>query len=104
MLKDKFFLKFSLLYENMTWSFLCKTWPYAWNQNIFLKKFWRKSGILIQDLYFYDVKIQTTIKQNLVEEYAEESQIFKNIYIFWIFFGPGRTRPAHFGLGQTCLA
>ena len=92
MLKDKFFLKFSLLYENMTWSFLCKTWPYAWNQNIFLKKFWRKSGILIQDLYFYDVKIQTTIKQNLVEEYAEESQIFKNIYFFELFLdraGPG---------------
>jgi len=55
-------------------------------------------------LYFYDVKIQTNFKQNLVEEYAEESQIFKNIYIFWILFGPGRTRPAHFGLGQTCLA
>jgi hypothetical protein len=38
------------------------------NQNIFLKKkFWRKSGILIPDLYFYDIKIQTNIKQNLVE-------------------------------------
>jgi len=41
------------------------------NENIyFFFKFWRKSGILIPDLYFYnfyDVKIQINIKQNLVE-------------------------------------
>jgi hypothetical protein len=66
----------------------------------FFSKFWRKPGILIPNLYFYDVKIQINIKQNLVEEYAEESQIFENIF-FWIFFGPGRTQPTHFGLGQT---
>jgi len=58
----------------------------------FKKKFWRKPGILIPDLYFYDVKIQTNIKQNLVEEHAEKSQIFKNIFFFELFLdraGPG---------------
>jgi len=55
--------------------------------------FWRKPGILIPDVYFYYVKIQINFKQNLVEKYAEELQIFKNI-----FFG---TRPTHFGLGRT---
>ena len=72
-------------------------------KTFFKKKFWWKPGILVPNLYFYDVNIQTNIKQNLVAEYAKESQIFKNIY-FLNFFGPGRTRPAHFGLGQTCLA
>jgi hypothetical protein len=43
-------------------------------------KFWRKPGILIQDVYFYDAKIQTNIKQNLVKKYAEELQIFENIF------------------------
>jgi hypothetical protein len=44
-------------------------------------------------LYFYDVKIQTNIKQNLVKKYAGKSQIFlkKN-------FGPGWTQPTHFGM------
>jgi hypothetical protein len=41
--------------------------------------FWRKPGILIPNVYFYDVKIQTNIKQNLVKKYVEESQIFENI-------------------------
>ena len=51
-------------------------------------------------MYFYDVKIQTNIKQNLVEKYVEESQIFKNIFLKFVF-GPGWTRPTHFGLGWT---
>jgi hypothetical protein len=55
-------------------------------------------------VYFYDVKIQTNIKQNLVEKYAEESGIFKNIFFFEFFFGPGWTRPTHFGLGRTSPA
>jgi len=38
--------------------------------------FLRKPGILILDLYFYGIKIQTNIKQNLVEKYGEKSQIF----------------------------
>jgi hypothetical protein len=32
--------------------------------------FWRKPGILIPDLYFYGLKIQINIKQNLVEKYT----------------------------------
>jgi hypothetical protein len=47
-------------------------------------------------VYFYDVKIQTNIKQNLVKKYAEELQIFKNIFLKF-FFGPGWTQPTHFG-------
>jgi hypothetical protein len=38
--------------------------------------FWLKPGILIPDLYLYDIKIQTNIKQNLVEKYAGKSQFF----------------------------
>jgi len=53
--------------------------------------FWRKPGILIPDVYFYDVKIQINIKQNLVEKYAGELQIFENI--FFEFFFWDRARP-----------
>jgi len=49
------------------------TWPYAWNNFFFL----RKLSILISDLYLYGMKIQTNIKQNLVEKYARKSQIFE---------------------------
>jgi len=42
------------------------------NKNIFFSKFWQKSGTLIPDLYFYDIKIQTNIKQNLVKTIREE--------------------------------
>ena len=59
----------------------------------FFLMFWQKQGILILDLYFYDVKIQTNIKQNLVEKYVEELQIFKNIF-FENFFWTGLD-PAH---------
>jgi hypothetical protein len=41
--------------------------------------FWRKLGILIPDLYFYGIKIQTNIKQNLVEKYTEKLQFKKKI-------------------------
>jgi len=47
------------------------------NKNMFFfLMFWWKPSILIPDLYFYNIKIQTNIKQNLAEKYAEESQIF----------------------------
>jgi hypothetical protein len=49
---------------------------------IYFFKFWRKPGILIPDLYFYDIKIQTDINQNGVEKYVGKSHIFKND--FWI--------------------
>jgi len=50
--------------------------------------FWRKPGILIPDLYFYDIKIQTNIKQNLVEKYVRKSQFFSEMF-FWIFLWTG---------------
>jgi len=40
---------------------------------IFLFNVLMKTGILISDLYFYNIKIQTNIKQNLIEKYAEKS-------------------------------
>jgi hypothetical protein len=43
--------------------------------------FWQKPGILIPDLYFYGIKIQTNIKKNLVEKYIEKLQ-FQNKKIF----------------------
>ena len=48
------------------------------NKNIFLKFliFWQKLGILILDLYLYNIKIQTNTKQNSVEKYAGKSLIF----------------------------
>ena len=64
-------------------------------------------------MYFYDVKIQTNIKQNLVEKYAEESGIFKNIFFFEIFFwtgldpthsfwaGPDKSSPVNSGALST---
>jgi len=57
------------------------------NKNIFLlnfSMFWWKLGILILDLYFYDIKIQTTIKQNLVKKIRGEITNF--LKIFLIFF------------------
>jgi hypothetical protein len=46
---------------------------------IFFFMFWRKPCILIPDLYFYGIKIQTNIKQNLVEKYMEKLQFQKKI-------------------------
>jgi hypothetical protein len=40
--------------------------------------FWRTLGILILDLYFYSMKIQTNTKQNSVEKYEEKSHYFNN--------------------------
>jgi hypothetical protein len=100
LLKSKYmlkhiFLKFSLLYENTIWLFLLwETWPYAWKQTCFFKKMlWWKPGILIPDLYFYDIKIKINIKQNSLENMPEKSQIFKNIFLK-IVFGLGWTFPA----------
>jgi len=58
-------------------------------------------------LYFYDVKIQTNIKQNLVEKYVEELQIFKNIFFenfFWTGLDPAHSfwaGPDLFGLVKS---
>ena len=74
------------LYENTIWNFLYfwKTWSYAWKQdffffvfpNIVFATFQRKSGILILDLYFYIIKIQTNINKKLVEKYMTKPRIF----------------------------
>jgi len=58
--------------------------------------FWPKSGILIPDLYLYGIKIQTNIKQNLVEKKLEKKYNFQNF--FWIGSDPAH----HFGLGRRC--
>jgi hypothetical protein len=48
------------------------------NKNMFFfLMFLRKPGILIPNVYFYDVKIQTNIKQNLVKK--KYAQSFENI-------------------------
>jgi hypothetical protein len=54
--------------------------------------FWRKPGILIPDVYFYDVKIQINIKQNLVKN-TRKSYKFSKIF-FKNFFWTGLD-PAH---------
>jgi len=50
-------------------------------------------------LYFYGVKIQTNIKQNLVEKYTEKIQ-FKKKIIFSFFLGCTQL----LGLGPTIRA
>jgi len=60
------FLNF-LLYENMIWKFLIRFERLDYmheNKTFFLNFFRRKPGILIPDLYLYNIKIQTDIKQN----------------------------------------
>jgi len=62
------------------YDFFKKTWPYARKQDIFFfdfiifffATFQRKPDILIPDLYLYGIKIQTNIKQNLVEKYVRK--------------------------------
>ena len=51
--------------------------------------FRQKPGILILDLYLYNIKIQTNIKQNSIKLYAEKSKTSKNIFNFFYWAGPG---------------
>jgi hypothetical protein len=71
------------------------------NKNIFFSKFWRKPGILIPDLYFYDIKIQTSIKKNLVKNTRGNHKFFRK-YIFWKFFWTGPD-PTQKNLGRSPL-
>jgi hypothetical protein len=49
-------------------------------------QFWRKSGILIPDLYLYSIKIQTNINQNGYKNTRENHKFFKRILgIFFVF-------------------
>ena len=65
-------------------------WPYAWKQNIFFfnKHFfcWRKPGILIPDLYLYNIKIQTDIDQNTVIKLPKNHKFFEIILKEFLFF------------------
>jgi hypothetical protein len=71
----------------------------------FFLMFWWKSGILILDLYFYCIKIQTHIKQNSVEKDAEKSQTFKNIFnnFFLTVLDPAHSFWAGLDLFGTCF-
>jgi hypothetical protein len=54
------------------------------NKDIFLKIFfWWKPDILIPDLYFYDLKMQTNINQNIKSKW-ENHKFSTMIYIFWL--------------------
>ena len=57
---------------------------------IYFFMFCRKPGILIPDLYFYNIKIQTNIDQNALKKYAGNHKFSENIFLN--FFGLGRTR------------
>ena len=65
-------------------------WPYAWKQNIFflINIFfcWRKPGILIPNLYLYNIKIQTDIEQNTVIKLQENHKFFEIIFEEFLFF------------------
>jgi hypothetical protein len=52
------------------------------NKNFF---FGRKLGILILDLYLYDIKIHTDINQHGVKNTRENCKIPKNIFEFFPF-------------------
>jgi hypothetical protein len=71
------------------------------NKKMFFLMFWRKPGILIPDVYFYDVKIQTNIKQNLIKKIRGRITNFWKY--FWIFFWT-ELDPAHsFWIGPDLL-
>jgi hypothetical protein len=53
--------------------------------------FLRKPGILIPDLYLYNIKIQTNINQNAVKNIRKNHKFFEKI--FGICFGLGPARP-----------
>jgi hypothetical protein len=59
-----YFLKFSLFYENTIWFLALR------DKNIFFNVF-TKTGYFNTGFVFLQYKVQTTIKQNLVEKYTE---------------------------------
>ena len=64
-------------------------WPYAWKQNTFFYKhffFWRKPGILIPDLYLYNIKIQTDIDQSTVIKLQKNHKFFEIIFEEFFYF------------------
>jgi len=98
--KTYIFLKFSLLYENTIWFLALRLGRMHKTKKYFFFTFWRKPGILISDLYFYGIKIQTNIKQNLVEEYTEKLQFLKKRNFFnWAGSDSGPLYCSH----ATCI-
>jgi hypothetical protein len=68
------------------------------NKNNF---FYEKLGILIPDLYFYSIKIQTNIKKILVEKYAGKSQFFQKNFLFFLI-GSVLPGPVNSGVALYC--
>jgi hypothetical protein len=68
------------------------------NNNFF---FYEKLGILIPDLYFYSIKIQTNIKKILVEKYVGKSQFFQKNFLFFLI-GPVLPGPVNSGAALYC--
>ena len=103
---NTYFLKFSLLYENTIWWFFLETWSYAWKQKhllllLFLMSWW-KPGILILDLYLYNIKIQTDIDQNAVKNLRKITDFLKYFLKNFFLVGPSTTHVAE--LDPTSLA
>jgi hypothetical protein len=86
-----YFLKFSLLYENTLWFFIYSFILFTFyrlgrmheNEDMFFFMFWRKPGILIPDLYFYCIKLQTDISQNSVKKIRGEITNFPKYFLDW---------------------
>jgi hypothetical protein len=74
-----------------------ETWPYAWKQKHSFMS-WQKLGILIPDLYIYNIKIQIDIDQNAVKNIRENHKFLKKNLEF--FFGLGPARPMWLGWTQ----
>ena len=59
------------------------------NKTFFFNKYffcWRKTGILIPDLYIYSIKIQTDIDQNTVIKLQKNHKFFEIIFEEFLFF------------------
>jgi len=92
--------------KTCSWSFLCcmkiqyeflalRDLAVCMKQKYFFFMFWWKPGILILGLYLYGIKIQSNIKQTLLEKNMEKLQFSKRIFI-WIDLDPAiRAEPSH---------
>jgi len=80
------------LYENTIWFLALRDLVICIKIKIYIffnfSMFWWKPGILISDLYLYGIKIQTNIKQNLVEK-----QNAKKLQFLIFFNWPNPTQP-----------
>jgi hypothetical protein len=96
----KYFLNFSLLYKDTIWNFFLffkRLGRLHENKNIFFYVL-TKLGILIPDLYLYNIKIQTNIDQNTLKNIQEITNFWKDF--FGIFFS-GWAGPSWFLLASV---